>query len=83
MIYLSTIFCTIFSVILGAYVFTLYTRNVRFLVRAFGDALGQSRTKTVWRSYGNLAVILQSPEPPQGNRREPLRLPYGGTMMVR
>ena len=61
-----------------AYVQTLYTSNVQFLVRAFGDGPGQSRTETVRISCGNHAVIVQSPRPPHGNRTEPVQLPYGG-----
>ena len=60
--------------------FTLYTSNVRFLARAFGDGPGQSRTETVQRSYGNRAAIVQSPQPTLGNRTGPVRR---GTVTVR
>ena len=53
-----------------AYVFTLRTSNIRFLVWAFGDGAGQSRAEIV--------------QPPHGNRTEHVRLPCGdGTVTVR
>ena len=51
-------------------VFNLFTSNVRFLSRGFGDDPGQSRTETVPRLYRNRAVIVQFPQSPHG--------PYGG-----
>ena len=59
MIYLSTIFRTVFrhrrSMQATVYVFTFYTASVLFLQRTSG--------KTVERPHGNRTVIVQSPPP--------------------
>ena len=77
-IYLSTIFRTIF---------TLYTSNVRFLVRAFDNWPGQSRTEIVRRLNGNRAVIAVSAVSARksyGAHAATVRMPRGdGTVTVR
>ena len=45
------------------------------IVRFFGDGHWQSRMETARKSYGNHAVIVQSPQPLLGNRMEPELLP--------
>ena len=72
-----------------AYMFTLYTSYVRFLVRAFGAGPGQSRTETVRDRTVN--QIMQSScslrslrRKSYGGRTASIRRPRGdGTVTVR
>ena len=44
-----------------------------FFYGALGATRGKIRTETVRRLYGNRAMSVQSPQPPHGNRMEPMR----------
>ena len=60
------------------FVFTLSTSIVPFIVLALGDRPGQIRrgcSEIVRKSCNLNAVAVQSPQPPHGNRTEPVQLP--------
>ena len=69
-----------------AYVFTLSTSIVRFLVRALGGGGGGQAGVNPYRGCAEIVrkscnlsgVAVQSPQPPDGNRTETVRLPCRG-----